>query len=240
MSSLPVHSQMGMIPMHDERLAEDSIQPLEFKIKYKPVMEYVEVGGRSIARDTGQLRAEEWVEWAKKGVTIPRTVCERVDKLKKAAEKATEPDDEAADKWRAIKPFYENWKSGGTVEIVNGTPLAIWAAISKDVVETLKAFKIYSVEDLSMASDNVLQRIPDPNIMRYRERAKKYLQTKDFAIAIREMDHKDEMLEALKAQVAELQKAHADSEFKRKDTQEKLDAEEPAAKLRRGKRAEAA
>ena len=81
--------------------------------------------------------------------------------------------------------------------VISGTPLAIWPGITRDVVEALKPFKIYSVEDLSIASDGVLQRVPDPNIMRYRDRAKKYLNTKDTAIAVRELDDTKKELEEL-------------------------------------------
>ena len=112
--------------------------------------------------------------------------------------------------------------------------------MTQDVVEALKPFKIYSVEDLSIASDGVLQRVPDPNIMRYRDRAKKYLNTKDIAIAVRDIDQKDQELAALRDQVAALQKAHADSEKGRKDAESELDDATPAVARKRRVKAEAA
>ncbi len=236
-----MNAPLGMIPMHEEKQAVAAIQPLRFWIKYRPIMEYTVVGAKTIEKETDKLQAEEWVEWAKKGVTIPATTVQKVSRIQKAAAKATEADDEAAAIWRTMKPFYDNWKNGGDSEaVISGTPLAIWPGITRDVVEALKPFKIYSVEDLSIASDGVLHRVPDPNIMRYRDRAKKYLNTKDIALAVRDIDQKDQELAALRDQVAALQKAHADAAKGRKDAEDELDEATPAVARKRRVKAEAA
>ncbi len=220
--SMP-QSNLTMIPLNDAAPVTAAVQPVRFWIKYKD-------------KGDGTLKAEEWVEWAKKGVTIPATVVNRIDRISKAAGKATEPDDETAALWRAIKPYYDNWKAGGTEEVISGTPLAIWPGVTRDTVEALKPFKVYSVEDLSIASDAVLQRVPDPNVMKYRDRAKKFLATKDIAIAVRDLESKDSELAELKAQVAMLQKAHANSEAKREEAEAEIDAATPApARKRRAK-----
>ena len=215
-------SPMPLVPLQDEKLVVAAVYPVRFEIRYKQLGD-------------GTMRAEEWVEWAKKGVSIPFTVVQKVSRIQKAAARpGVEADDEAAALWRALKPFYENWKAGGDAEMLTtGTPLSIWPAVTRDVVEALKAFKIYSVEDLSIAADAVLQRIADPNIMRYRDRAKKFLSTKDIAEAVRDMDNKDAQLAELKAQVEMLQKAHADSDKKRREAEDAEDAATPAPARKR-------
>ncbi len=190
--------QSMMLP--DERLAVARIVPIRFHVKYK------EIPG-------GQLKAEEWVEWEKIGVNRPTGVSERVDRYIKGAKRAKEQGDnesEALAIWTTLEPYYKNWKEKGEGEIISGTPLSIWTGITHDVVDALRHFKIKSVEDLSIASDAVLQRVPDPNIMRYRERARKFLTTKDIATAVRDLDDTQEQLATMKEQFAAMQKALAD------------------------------
>lgn len=199
MSTMP---PLPYFPMEDGRQAVAAIHPIRFWIKYSD-------------NGDGTYKAHEMVEWAKKGVPIPVTVVERVDRIRKAAQRPNlEPDDENAAKWRAILPFYENWKASGTGEVVNGTPLSTWAGITSDVVEFLKPLRVFSVEDLAQASDSLLGKVPDPNATRYRDRARQFLQTKDIAVAVRQIEEKDTLLKQLQEQVAMLQKAHADMELK--------------------------
>ena len=220
---------LQMIPMDQGKEAVAAIQPTRFFLKYS-----------QDPNDPNKLIAREWVEWAKKGVTIPATVVERIDKIEKGAKRATEPDDEHAAKWRAIKPYYDNWKAGGEADaITNGTPLAIWPGVSRDVVEALKPFRIYTVEDLSTAKDDIMNRVPDPNIVRYRDRARKYLATKDIAIAVREQDDTAAKLKEAMEQIAILQKAHADAEKARRDTEKELEEAVPAVARKRGRPAKA-
>jgi len=229
-------------PYADRTLATAAIIPMKFWIKYKPVLEYVEVGGRVISKDTGQLRAEEWVEWHKKltgSQTIPVTCVNSVERLKKGAKKATEPDDEAAAIWRVLEPFYNNWKNGGGEEIVTGTPLSVWPGVPREVVELLKPFRIMSVEDLTLVGDQMLQKIPYPNMHMYRDRAKKFLATKDIAEAVRELDQSSAENIALKEQNAALQKAQADLAAQLREMREQMEEASPMTKIK-GRKREAA
>lgn len=208
-------------PMEDQRGAVAAIQPIKFWIKYSP-------------QDDGSTKAHEMVEWAKKGVNIPATVVERVDKIANAAKRPNlEPDDEYAAKWRAIEPAYRNWKASGNAEIVNGTPLSTWAGITADVVEFLKPMRIYSVEDLAQASDSVLAKIPDPNAQRYRDRARKFLETKDIALAVRQLDERDSQIEELKKMVELLNKKQADADLRSREAEQQLEDAAPAARRRK-------
>ena len=240
---MSMQSQMLPIPMHEVAGVVASIQPIKFYVKYVEVTEQQPTGevgkdGKPVMKTVDVLKADEWVVWAKKGVSIPFTSEQKISRIKKAAAKATpeEPDHEGAAMWRAIKPFYDNWKAGGTQEVINGTPLAIWRGVTQDVVEALKPFKIYSVEDLSIASDAVLQRVPDPNIMKYRAMAKKFLDTKDIAIAVRDSETSKAENESLRAEMAELKKMLADTMKGKREAEEELDEATPApARKKRGK-----
>ncbi len=217
--------QSMMLP--DERLAVARIVPVRFHVKYK------EIPG-------GQLKAEEWVDWEKVGVNRPTGVPMRVDRIIAAAKKAKDTGDNESEMlaiWTALEPYYKNWKEKGEGEIISGTPLSIWTGITHDVVDALKHFKIRSVEDLSVASDAVLQRVPDPNIMRYRERARKFLATKDIAIAVRDLDDTQAQLKTMQEQFAVMQKALADERAARKEAEAELDeaTPSPARKRKNGK-----
>jgi hypothetical protein len=168
-----------------------AIHPLRFYIAYKE---------RKVANPDNPLVPKtvtvpvEWCDWAKKGVERPTTGGDAISRLMKSP-----PD------WAAIEPYYKNWKAGGNDVVVNGMPLTVWAGISADMVELLKPYRIYSVEDLGSMSDSVMQKIPHPDIVRVRDRAKKYLTTKDLADAVRAIDDRDDAVKQLQEQNAKLQ-----------------------------------
>lgn len=207
-------------PITDDKRALAAVTPLKFEVKYK-------------TQADGTLKAWERVEVHKNGVTIPTTMVYDIAKLKKAAAKATDFDDEHAALWAAIKPYYENWKAGGTEEVINGTPLAVWAGVTVDVVEALKPFRIYSVEDLSMMSDSIMNKVPNPNMALYRDRAKKFLAMKDIAVAVRDLTNKEAENEELKSRMAMLEKRLADAEFAQAETENELAEVVPVQVLRR-------
>ena len=136
----------------------------------------------------------EWCDWAKKGVERPTTGGDAISRLMK---------DPSV--WAAIKPFYENWKAGGADVVINGTPLTVWAGIGGDMVELLRPYRIYSVEDLAGMTDSVMQKIPHPDIVRVRDRAKKFVETKDVADAVRALGDKEDVIKAQAEQLASLQ-----------------------------------
>ena len=241
MSLLPIPGQM-VDPFANDPVVMAAIVPLRFWVKYKPVIERVEIGGKIIDKDTGQLKAEEWVEWHKKltgSQTIAVTCVNSVDRIRKGAARATDPQDETAAIWRVMKPYYDNWKAGGTEDVTTGTPLAVWPGVPRDVVELLKPFRILSVEDLSMAGDQLLQKLPNPHMYMYRDRAKKFLSTKDIAEAVRDLDQTAAENAALKEQLAALQKAQADSAAALREMREQMEEASPMAKVK-GRKREAA
>lgn len=158
------------ISVRDETPQVAAIQPLRFWTEYVNIL--VSKPGEP---EKFEQKAYEWVQWAKKGVTIPTAGSDKISRVRR---------DPAM--WAAIQPFYDNWKAGGTDELIQGTPLNAWGGITRDEVEALKPFRIYSVEDFAGMSDQVMQRIPFPYIAAKRDRAKKWLSSKETADEVRD------------------------------------------------------
>jgi hypothetical protein len=209
-------------PMTDAKQVNAAVIPTKFELRYKEQAD-------------GTFKAEEWCELAKVGVTIPATTPHKIATIIKAAKKATEPDDEMAAIWRTIQPYYDNWKKGGAAdEVINGTPLVTWSGVSKDVVEALRPFNIRSVEDLSIMSDAIMQRVPNPNMALFRDRAKKFLATKDIAVAVNQLTDATAELAKLRAELDEMKRGRADAEFARDEAEGEL-AEAVPAQVRKRK-----
>jgi hypothetical protein len=140
------------MPVSDAPIPVAAIHPLKFHIRYLE---------RKVAdKDNPTVLKTvtvpvEWCDWAKKGVERPVTGGDAIARLKKDPSM-----------WAAIEPYYKNWKSGGTDEVVNGLPLTVWAGITPEMADMLRPYRIYSVEDLAIMSDGVMQKIPHPDIVR--------------------------------------------------------------------------
>jgi hypothetical protein len=209
-------------PMTDAKQVTASVIPTKFELRYKEQAD-------------GTFKAEEWVELAKVGVTIPATTPHKISTIIKAAKKAVEPDDEMAAIWRTIQPYYDNWKKGGAAdEVINGTPLATWAGVTKDIVEALRPFNVRSVEDLSVLSDAIMSRVPNPNMAMFRDRARKFLATKDIAVAVNQLTDATSELARLRAELDEMKRGRADAEMARDEAEGEL-AEAVPAQVRRRK-----
>lgn len=157
------------IPLRDEVQEVAAIHPLLFWTEYHEIL-----ASKPGEPEKWERKSYEWVRWAKKGVSIPCTSEDKIVRVRR---------DPAM--WRAIQPHYDNWKAGGTDELINGTPLNAWGGITRDEVEALKPMRIYSVEDFASMPDGVMQRVPFPNISAKRERAKKWLATRETADELR-------------------------------------------------------
>lgn len=180
------------IPMHEGPVQVAAIHPLRFYMAPRERREY-DAANPLVPKSVTKL--VEWCDWAKKGVERPTTGGDAVSRLMK---------DPAV--WAAIKPFYDNWKAGGADVVVNGTPLAVWAGIGGDMIELLKPYRIYSIEDLAGMSDSVMQKIPHPDIVRVRDRAKQYLGTKEIADAVRAIGDKDEVIKEQAERLAAMER----------------------------------
>lgn len=127
----------------------------------------------------------------------------RVDKLKpteRMASQSVNSDAYAAlqGRWERIEPAYAAWKDGNELP-ETGTPLAAWPQLTADQVETLKARRVKTVEELAEMGEAAAS-LPWPNSRRWPELAQEFLGNRD-VVAMQER------LEALEAQNAELSAA---------------------------------
>lgn len=180
---VPMH-----IPLREEAQETAAIMPLRFWTTYENVN--VAKPGEVAKFET---KSHEWVSWAKKGVSIPFT---HDDKVARARKDPTV--------WRALAPFYDNWKSGGATSLMNPdhTPLEAWGGITRDEIEALKPYRIYSVEDFAEMNDQVMGKIPMRDIAARRDRAKKFLATQHTADEVKAV--LGDEIAKLQAQLAEM------------------------------------
>ena len=178
------------IPLREEMLETAAIIPLKFWVEYTTVI----IPASKDEPEHTERRAHEWVHWAKKGVSIPATVVDKVARLRK---------DPCI--WRALEPYYTNWKQGGTTTVPPGqTPLEAWGGITRDEIEALRPYRILSVEDFATMNDQVMGKIPFPDIGARRQHAKKFLDTQKTAEEVKALMGDENA--KLKAQLEEMQK----------------------------------
>lgn len=81
-------------------------------------------------------------------------------------------------RWAAMAPGYEAFKAGREIP-VSGTPLSSWNYLSHEDAELLKRHRIFTVEDVSGLTDNILQKIALPNARSMVQQAKVFLESAD-------------------------------------------------------------
>ena len=110
---------------------------------------------------------------------------------------------------------YENWKAGHK-ELVEGTPLEQWPAVTRAQVEELKFFNVRTVEQLADMSDAHAQKFMGVNTLRrlareYIKKGKAGAMSTQMIEALKAKDNQiaalQEALNSLQGQVAELKKS---------------------------------
>jgi hypothetical protein len=105
---------------------------------------------------------------------------------------------------RRFATSYEKWKAGDP-EKLDGLPLAAWPSIDASMVEDLKYFKIYTVEQLASVSDGNMQRIGP--LHELRRKAQSFLAAaKDNSILTKfeaDVKQKQSEIDSLKQMVAQ-------------------------------------
>src|SRR3990167_2631359 len=217
---LTLQHETSLIPLTDPKPELAAIIPVKFEVKYKTRTVPLDPDDPKSATKQVTER-EEWVTWAKKGVTIPSTNSDAVKRVKRDPQM-----------WPVIEPYYENWKKGGEGYVVppGQTALDCWSGIGKDLAEHLRQYRIYSVEDMATMSDDVASRIPDPVVFKMRETAKKWLATKDTVDLAREAAEKGAAVQAMSKRIEELERLAADLMAKEKAAEERA---KPKAKPKR-------
>jgi hypothetical protein len=75
--------------------------------------------------------------------------------------------------------------------------------------------------------------VPNPNMALFRERAKKFLATKDIAIAVNQLTDANSELVKLRAELDEMKRGRADAEFARDEVENELAEAVPAQARKR-------
>lgn len=119
---------------------------------------------------------------------------------------------------------YQAFKSGQE-QIPDGFPLELWPQIMPSEVKMLKAINCHTVEQLSAMPDQKLPK--SPSIIRTRDQAKEFLNTRADAKSVikmqnqleeltKELEHKDRALDLLRADIADLRASIKPEGVKRK------------------------
>lgn len=95
----------------------------------------------------------------------------------------------------------------GEEQVVDGTPLSEWPSINRSMVEELKHFGVYTVEQLVDMPDNQAQNFA--GIQNLKNMARNFLERAD-GIAVdvkleKALEDKNAQMEAMQAQIAEMQ-----------------------------------
>ena len=137
------------------------------------------------------LKADDWVQWVKKGDSMRPTVSEKISRLKKGMI--------GEEIWAVIKPHYDRWREGLEKTII-GMPLEAAPFATKEMIRVLAQVEICSVEDLANAEEAALNKMPIPGILGMRAKAKALLDARANLAPV------SEELAALRQQVEALQK----------------------------------
>lgn len=129
----------------------------------------------------------------------------------------------AAPDWDAIEPAYEAWKKGNAAP-VHGTPLGAWPGLTPEQVQIFKAVGLQSVEDIAGMTEKVMQMVRLPEVRRYKDEAKTFLEAKDQHAVELKLKQQSEEIAALRAMLEE--QAGAEPAPKRRGRPPKAEAEE--------------
>lgn len=112
----------------------------------------------------------------------------------------------AAPDWDAIEPFYEAWKKGNAAP-EHGTPLGAWPGLTPEQVQIFKACGLQCVEDIAGMTEKVMQMVKLPEVRRYKEEAKAFLEAKDQHAVELKLKQQAEEIAALRAMIEERNEA---------------------------------
>jgi len=112
----------------------------------------------------------------------------------------------AAEDWDAIAPAYEAWKKGNAAPVY-GTPLGAWPGLTAEQVQIFKAVGLQSVEDIAGMTDKVMQMVKLPEVRRYKDEAKAFLEAKDQHAVELKLKQQAEEIAALRAMIEERSEA---------------------------------
>jgi hypothetical protein len=168
-----------------------AIVPLEFVVEYEEK--------RSAKGDVipGEYNPGEKVRWAKKGMQNGSETVEKVARLQKHDKIV----------WSVLEPYYAAWKRNEEMP-VNGVPVDALPFISKQLAKVLKSAHILSAEDFVATPESLLHKLGIPGILGFKAKCQTFLDAKkNEAIIVAQMAGKDEQINAMAQQIADLTEA---------------------------------
>lgn len=141
----------------------------------------------------GELRAVDWVEFCPTGEQKYSIIPEAVARLQKRTDGV----------WEAIQPAYDAWKSGLEIPL-HGTPLAAWPGVTTEQADVLKANGIRTVEEIAALTDAQITRVRLPGMRELKVQAMAYDAAKGNRSVEAALSKKDEEIEALRQQMADM------------------------------------
>ena len=180
-----------------------------------------------------QPKEFHWVLYANKANAQNAQTWERIDRMDPAKLEEKYGDDESLSQrdptgtkrmhmkyvYEQIKPYYDAWARGETVE-VDGTPLSAWAHLNKQQVAVFKKAGIVTVEEIAQMVDNQMRNVQLPDLKLIKKTAQQYIENQDTAATSAELAETREELTAAKALMVEMQQNMA-------NLQEQLNAQKP-------------
>ena len=153
-------------------------RPLKFYLKYKTAPD-------------GSTITEEWCDFARPGMENMQVTPMRI--TKKVLEHET---------WDAWKPYYDAWKKGQEIPEF-GTPLGAWPLLTSEEVQAFKMAGIKTVEDVISMNDRQKGAVKLPNLERFRNEARMFMEAKDQRVVEMKLQQQQEEIAALRAMLEE-------------------------------------
>lgn len=153
-------------------------RPLKFYLKYK-------------TGPDGTTITEEWCDYARPGMENMQVTPMRI--TQKVRDHAT---------WEEWAPYYDAWKKGQEIPEF-GTPLGAWPLLTSEEVQAFKMAGIKTVEDVISMNDRQKGGVKLPNLERFRNEARLFMEAKDQRVVEMKLQQQQEEIAALKAMLEE-------------------------------------
>lgn len=152
----------------------------------------------------GQMRAVDWVKWAKRGDLSTAANVDKVNRVRQPLKSMMDDSTmEPNPVWLAIENAYEAWKKGQDVP-ADGTPLDAWSALSKTQAKAFRDAGFAAVEHIALIEDAQIAKVRLPDVRRIRDLARAYVAHRENNAAVEaSLAAQAGEIETLKQQLAE-------------------------------------
>lgn len=123
----------------------------------------------------GEMRAVDWVKWAKRGDLNSMAVVEKVARVSRPMQSMSDEGQlEPNPIWTAIEGQFDAWKKGQEVP-ADGTSLDAWSALSKAQAKAFKDAGFACIEHIAAIEDSGMGKVRLPDTRRLRDLARAYV-----------------------------------------------------------------